>query len=114
MIKIALITGLREDNFMTLRWNADIHTVQQKTGEYRILNNRGMYLGEIIKNSENYYKIIVNERDTNIFSYKYKEIEKIKEIAERIVNNQLESPEIKEKINFSPYIANYQKFRYAA
>ncbi|OGJ12509.1 hypothetical protein A3K82_03160 [Candidatus Pacearchaeota archaeon RBG_19FT_COMBO_34_9] len=110
MKQCTLVNGLREEDFMTLRWNADVHTVHRKTGEYRILNNQGTCLGEIVKESEEKYKIITYEEDMK--NVLYKEIEKIKEISEKIISRQLDKPKIykeKRKINFFPYIAHYQR-----
>jgi len=111
MKQCTLINGLREEDFMTLRWNADIHTVYRKTGEYKILNNQGVYLGEIVKEGDDFYKIVVYEEDMkNVFSQTNEEIEKIKIISEMIINKQLDKPRIygEKRVNFSPYIASYQ------
>jgi hypothetical protein len=110
MMYSTLITGLREKDFMTFRWNADVHTIHRKTGEYRILNNRGIYMGEIVKEGEENYKIVFYGRiDKEIVDG----INKIKDIVEKI--NQLKNPEIKTGI-FSRQIDHYQRnsLRHAA
>jgi len=113
MKECTLVKGLKEEDFITLRWNADVHTVHRKTGEYRILNNHGACLGELIKEDDETYKIVVNERDMeNSF---YMEIEKIKEMSEMIIHKKLDRPEMyeeKKMINFYPHRQN--SLRYAA
>ncbi len=106
-----LISGLKKENFMTLRWNADIHTVQRRSGEYRILNKRGTCLGEIIE-EDGSYKIMVYEDYKNNFKT-IREIEKIRDVSKEIINKQLEKPKgiYKEKnvVNFLTYRAHRQR-----
>jgi hypothetical protein len=86
-----LVSGLREEDFMTLRWNADVHTVRRRTGEYRILNNRGICLGEMIEENGS-YNIKIYE-DTN-------ETETIRKVSEEIINKKIEEPKV---IDFLAY-----------
>lgn len=110
-----LIEGLKESDFMTLRWNAEVHTVHTKTGEYRILNNRGAYLGEIVKEGEEKYRIVFcGNMDKEIIEG----IERVKNVSKMIMNRQLKTPEYQPKkiLTFSPRTNYYQKNsqRYAA
>jgi hypothetical protein len=104
--------GLREEDLMTFRWNADVHTVHRKTGEYKILDNRGAYLGEIVKDGEDRYKIVFFG---NVDREIREEIEKVKNVIGMITNRNVKSPEIRTGI-FSRQIDHYQRnsLRYAA
>jgi hypothetical protein len=112
MRNITLIAGLREEDFMNFRWNADVHMVHRKTGEYKILDNHGTYLGEIVKDGEERYRIVFFG---NINKEIAEEVERVKKVAGLIVNKQLKSPEIKSGI-FSRSIDHYQRnsLRHAA
>ncbi len=106
---LTLIDGLREEDFMTLRWYTDVNTIyNRKTKEYVIKNNRGDYIGELIKNDiGNTYKI-VSCRSHLIPSLK--DLIKLKEVTKLIVDKQLTSPELKPRKDFSsPYMNHYLK-----
>lgn len=108
MMYNVLAEGLKEADLMTLRWNADVHTVHRKTGEYRILNNYGSCVGEIIKEGEEKYKIVLYGRMKENFP---KETERVKNVSEMIVNHKINPPEYqktKRTIIF-PYRAHYQR-----
>jgi len=81
---------LKEKDLMTLRWNADVHTVYRKTGEYIIYNNRRVCLGEIRRGKIMLY---------NFKGETSKEAEKVREVSEKIFKKQLTSPECKSKKN---------------
>lgn len=103
-----LIHDLKEEDFMTFRWNADVHMVHRKTGEYKILNNHGAYIGEMRKGADEKYVIfVISEFNGGV--------EKIKETLEMIAKGKLKTPEYKtkEKVLF-PYINHYQNLRHAA
>jgi len=108
-----LVNELREDDLMTLRWNADVNTVYQKTtGTYRILNNKGEYIGEIIRECGNNCRIVFYENEMT--KEKIQKLLEIKEVATKISNNQLQNPnnQIKKVIPFSRHIDSYQKYNY--
>ncbi|MCL5018260.1 MAG: hypothetical protein M1416_00625 [Candidatus Pacearchaeota archaeon] len=92
---------LGEKDLMTLRWNADVHTVYRKTGEYMIYNNKGICLGEIRRG-----KIMLYDLEGELS----KETAKIRDVSEKIFKKQLTSPEFKSKIvSVSPYLIHYQR-----
>jgi len=110
-----LIDGLKEEDFMNLRWNTNVHTVQRKTGEYKIFNNRGVCLGQLEK-SDIGYKIVVDERDMNPCTQLGKEIKQLRKMSQMIINNQISEPKLEEGriLDFIPYIKHYRRYSYAA
>jgi hypothetical protein len=106
MKRTTLISGLKEEDLMTLRWNANINTVGKKTGEYKILNNKGVYLGELWKEADGYK--IMFDRDW-INASELGELLEIKKIAEGIINKKIKSPIVNTKkvIPISRYLENY-------
>jgi len=107
MAGVTLIDGLREEDFMTLRWHADVNTVyDRKTKTYTIRNNRGNYIGELVRNDfGGDYKII--SCGSHLIP-SLKDLIKLKEVARLIINNQLTSPELKPKKTFDcPYMNHY-------
>jgi len=113
----SIVRGLLEKDLQEFRWNADVHTVHRKTGEYRILNNLGICLGEIVKARGIEYNLIVYDSDFNRMRQNMqvsKEVEKIKKVAETVINTRKfkEQNSFKTKEN-EVYFVPQQKNPYA-
>lgn len=118
MNRTTLISGLNEDDLMTLRWNADVHTVYQKREQkYKLLDNKGEYLGDVLREKDG-CRIVFYKNEIN--NEKFQKLIEIKNIVNKILSNQLENPnkQVKKIIPFSQYIDSYQRYsflqRYAA
>lgn len=88
MIETILATGLTEKDFMTLRWNANVHTVHRKTGEIFILNSRGLCIGELMKGTSGYLVVGFNYGDN------VEEINSLKQTSEMVLNREIVNPEL--------------------
>jgi hypothetical protein len=102
------IKGIREEDFMTLRWNADIHIIGEKMGpRYRIRNNKGTLLGEMIQGTKDeQYKIIFYG---DVVRDNFQDIERIAKVAGQLAKKHLQNPVIEKRI-FSPHQINYLKY----
>ncbi len=108
-----VIKGIREEDLMTLRWNANIHIMGEKMGiKYRVRNSNGTLIGEMEKGTkdEKYKITFYNEA----IKENYQDISRITKVVEQLAKRQLKNPVIENKIvYFSPHQRNYH-LRYAA
>jgi hypothetical protein len=87
-----IVRGILEKDLQEFRWNADVHTVHRSTGEYRILNNLGVCIGEIVKARGLEFNLVVYDSDFNRRRQNLqisKEVEKIKKVAETVINTRI-------------------------
>ncbi|MDD5012266.1 MAG: hypothetical protein PHQ66_01300 [Candidatus Nanoarchaeia archaeon] len=105
-----IIKGIREQDFMTLRWNANIHLISQKNGRYNVRNDQGTLLGEMVLGTRDEQHKIIFYR--SIIRDNHRDIERIEKVVEQIAKKQLMSPVIENKkiIPFSPNQINYLKY----